>query len=85
VGESTEGGAPKAGFSGLTDKVLTLAASDIVGKDVELRDLTRCRVFIRGQPVTALGVREIEKPLLPCSISNTKVWTPARVFFRATR
>lgn len=46
----SESGAEKAGFSNLADQTLVLTALDVVGKDLEIKNLRNCNVYIRGQP-----------------------------------
>ena len=46
----SESGAQKAGFSDLSDQTLVLTAADVVGKDLEIKNLKNCKVYIRGQP-----------------------------------
>ena len=46
----SESGAEKAGFSNLADQTLVLTALDVVGKDLEIKNLRNCKVYIRGQP-----------------------------------
>lgn len=40
----------KAGWEGLSNQTLVMKAADVMGKDLEIKNLTDCTIFIRGQP-----------------------------------